>query len=62
VDDEIRAVVMRGCETARGIVERERAAVRALAMELLDLESVDADRMKQILAQHLVPPANRPAA
>jgi cell division protease FtsH len=58
VDDEIRAVVMRGCETARGIVERERAAVRALAIELLDVESVDADRMKQILAQHLMPPAN----
>ncbi|HEV8394182.1 MAG TPA: ATP-dependent zinc metalloprotease FtsH [Vicinamibacterales bacterium] len=62
VDDEIRAMVMRGCETARGLVERERAAVRALAMELLDVESVDADRMKQILAQHVLPPANRPAA
>ena len=62
VDDEIRAVVMRGCETARGIVERERSAVRALAMELLDVESVDADRLKQILAQHLVPPANQQVA
>jgi len=50
VDDEIRAQVMRGCETARGIVERERASVRALAMELLDVESVDAERIKQILA------------
>jgi len=50
VDDEIRALVMRGCETAREIVERERDAVRALALELLDVESVDADRIKQILA------------
>ena len=50
VDDEIRALVMRGCETAREIVERERDAVRALAVELLDVESVDADRIKQILA------------
>jgi cell division protease FtsH len=62
VDDEIRALVMRGCETARRIVERDREAVRALAQELLDVESVDADRLKQILAQHILPPANRPAA
>jgi len=62
VDDEIRALVMRGCETARQIVERDRGAVRALAQELLDVESVDADRLKQILAQHILPPANRPAA
>jgi cell division protease FtsH len=54
VDDEICALVMRGCETAREIVERERGAVRALAIELLDEESVDADRLKQILAQHIV--------
>jgi cell division protease FtsH len=57
VDDEIRALVMRGCETARALVEREREAVRALAVELLDVESVDADRLKQILAQNLVRPA-----
>jgi cell division protease FtsH len=62
VDDEIRALVMRGCETARQIVERDRRAVQALAQELLDVESVDADRLKQILAQHLLPPANLPAA
>ena len=62
VDDEIRALVMHGCETARSIVERERASVQALAVELLDVESVDADQLKQILAQHLLPPANRPAA
>ena len=53
---------MRGCETARRIVERDREAVRALAQELLDVESVDADRLKQILAQHVLPPANRPTA
>ena len=44
VDDEIRALVMRGYETARQIVERQRAAVKALAEELLEVESVDADR------------------
>jgi cell division protease FtsH len=55
VDNEISALVMRGYETARQIVERQRTAVRALALELLDVESVDADRVKQILAQHVVP-------
>ena len=60
VDTEISALVMRGYETARQIVERQRGAVRALAMELLDVESVDADRVKQILAQHVVP--TRPLA
>ena len=36
--------------------------MKALAEELLDVESVDADRLKQILAQHVLAPAalNRP--
>ena len=50
VDDEIRTLVMRGSETARQIIERQRDAVRALADELLETESVDADRLRQILA------------
>jgi cell division protease FtsH len=57
VDDEIRALVMRGYETARVIVNKQRAAVRALALELLEVESVDADRLKQILAEHVLPGA-----
>jgi cell division protease FtsH len=66
VDEEIRGLVMRGYETARQIIERQRAAVKALALELLDVESVDADRLKQIIAQHVVaaptmPPAVREA-
>jgi len=55
VDDEIRGLVARGRQTARHIVERERAAVLALAAELLDAESIDADRLKQILAAHVQP-------
>jgi cell division protease FtsH len=54
VDNEISALVMHGYETARQIVERQRGAVRALAEELLDLESVDADRVKQIMAEHVL--------
>ena len=53
VDDEIRGLVMHGYETARQIIARERVAVRALALELLEVESVEADRLKEILAQHV---------
>jgi cell division protease FtsH len=54
VDDEIRGVVMRGYETSRQIVEQQRLAVKALAEELLEVESVDADRLKEILATNVV--------
>ena len=52
VDDEISALIMHGNETARQIIERERPAVRALALELLEVESVDGERLKQIIAQN----------
>jgi ATP-dependent Zn protease len=55
VDDEIRSLLMRGYETSRQIIERQRGAVKALAEELLQEESVDADRLRQILAEHVVP-------
>jgi cell division protease FtsH len=51
VDEAISALVMHGYETARQIIERERSAVRALAMELLEVESVDGERLKEIVAQ-----------
>jgi len=58
VDNEISALVMRGYETARQIVAGQRGAVGALAAELLDVESVDADRLKRILGEHVVPSAS----
>jgi len=61
VDNEISTLVMHGYESARQIVERQRRAVRALALELLDVESVDADRVKQILAQHVLHSPPTPA-
>jgi cell division protease FtsH len=62
VDDEIRSLVMRGYETARQIIERQRPAVRALALELLEVESVDAERLRQIVAQHVLPANPMPPA
>jgi cell division protease FtsH len=55
VDVEIRTLVMRGYETARQIIERQRPAVKALAEELLQEESVDAERLREILAGSVVP-------
>jgi cell division protease FtsH len=50
VDEEVREVVMRGYETARQIIAKNRAAVRALAEELLLVESLDAEGIKAVMA------------
>jgi cell division protease FtsH len=50
VDDEVRAFVMRGYETARQLVAKHRGAVRAMAEELLLVESLDAEGIKAIMA------------
>jgi cell division protease FtsH len=50
VDEEVQGLVMRGYETARQLVEGNRAAVRALAEELLAVESLDAEGIKSIIA------------
>jgi len=62
VDEEIRTLVMRGYETSRQIIERQRAAVKALAEELLAEESVDADRLREILAGSVLPATTFPPA
>src|SRR5258707_1783242 len=61
VDDDIRVLVIRGYETARQIVERQRAAVKALAEELLEFESVAADRLRAILAGAGLPATSFPS-
>ena len=50
VDHEVHELVMRGYETARQIVAKNRAAVRAMAEELLVVESLDANGIKAIIA------------
>jgi cell division protease FtsH len=50
VDEEIRNLVMRGYETARRLISRHREAVEALAEELLQVESLDADAVRALLA------------
>jgi cell division protease FtsH len=43
VDEEIRAIVMRGYDEARRLLQSHHAVVHALAKELLEAESLDAD-------------------
>ena len=50
VDEEVHEVVMRGYETARQIIAKNRNAVRAMAEELLVVESLDADAIKAVIA------------
>ena len=50
VDEEVREVVMRGYETARQIIAKNRGAVRAMAEELLVVESLDSQGIKAVIA------------
>src|SRR4051794_19224208 len=50
VDEEVRSLVMHGYETARQIVARHRASVKAMAEELLVVESLDANAIKAVIA------------
>ena len=50
VDQEVRDLVMRGYETARQIIAKHRAAVRAMAEELLVVESLDSEGIKAVIA------------
>jgi cell division protease FtsH len=50
VDHEVRELVMKGYETARQIIAKNRSAVRAMAEELLVVESLDADGIKAVIA------------
>ena len=47
---------MRGYETARQMVESNRAAVRAMAEELLERESLDADEIRALLSSCTLSP------
>ena len=57
VDEEVRELVMRGYEAARQIVANHRASVRAMAEELLVVESLDADGIRAIMASSSAPAA-----
>ena len=50
VDEEVRDIVMRGYETARQIIAKNRNAVSAMAEELLIVESLDAEGIKNVIA------------
>jgi ATP-dependent Zn protease len=48
-------MVMRGYETARQLIASHRASVRAWREELLEVESLDADGIKAIIAETAIP-------
>ena len=50
VDEEVRSLVMAGYETARQIIGKHRKSVRAMADELLAVESLDAEGIKAVIA------------
>jgi cell division protease FtsH len=52
VDDEIRAIVMRGYDRARQMVSEHRGAATAMAERLLVEESLDADGIRDVLVSN----------
>ena len=54
VDEAVRDVVMRGYETARRLVAEHRGSVRAMAEELLHVESLDAAGIKALMGPRAV--------
>ncbi len=51
VDEEVRELVMRGYETARQVIAKNREAVRVMAEALLEVESLDAEGIRAIIAK-----------
>jgi cell division protease FtsH len=51
VDEEISKIVMDGYAEATRIIEKNRGAVEMMAQELLDVESIDSDQIKALLAR-----------
>ena len=58
VDEEMHDLVMRGYETARQMIAKNRDAVRAMANELLLVESLDAEAIKAVIAKSSSVPSN----
>jgi cell division protease FtsH len=52
VDHEVQQVVMRGYQVAMEILDGRREAVGALARALLDVESLEGDEVRALLARH----------
>jgi ATP-dependent Zn protease len=52
VDAEVERIVMEAYQLARELLERNREAVRGLAEELLQVESLDAEEIRAVLSRH----------
>jgi cell division protease FtsH len=51
VDEEIEKILTAGYDTARDLLDRNRASVKALADALLEQESLEADELHELLAR-----------
>jgi cell division protease FtsH len=55
IDEEVRAIVLRGYDRARRLLTEHRGAACALAERLLAVESLDSEEIKGVLADNGVP-------
>jgi cell division protease FtsH len=55
VDEEIRKVVMDGYDRAKSIIQTNRRAVETMAQRLLEIESLEADEIKELIETTTTP-------
>ncbi len=49
IDEEVRRIIDEGLEKVRNILETRRSALEALTEKLIEVESIDADELREIL-------------
>ena len=52
IDEEIRRIVNEATERVRHILETRRAALEAIAKRLIEVESIDADELRQLIEEN----------
>ena len=55
IDQEVKALVMGGYESARGIITEHRDSLEKMALALLDRETLNASEIKEILDRKVPP-------
>ena len=52
IDEEMKRIISEGIERVRHILEARRDALKALALQLVEHETIDADELKQIIEEN----------
>ncbi|QDU94356.1 ATP-dependent zinc metalloprotease FtsH [Lignipirellula cremea] len=56
IDQEVKRIIDEGIESVRHILDARRAALEALTQRLIEVESIDADELKEIIEENSTGP------